>query len=66
MTKRDRQLREYVAEGRVYGAGGELLRLTDDERTAIMWAADVLDDGWPGSRPKQLIAAMRALLERTK
>lgn len=42
----------------------ERLRLTDAERRAISWAANVTDDGWPGSHAKSMIATLRGLLER--
>lgn len=48
MTKRDDQLREYVAEGRVYGADGD--KLTKTEREAIaagieaLWMQHLVED----------------------
>ena len=39
-------------------------RLTDAERKAITWAANVTDDGWPGSHAKQMVSTLRGLLER--
>lgn len=42
----------------------ETVQLTNAERRAITWAANVTDDGWPGSHAKQMIATLRGLLGR--
>lgn len=66
MTKRDRQLQEYVAEKRVYGAEGERMRLTDEERTAIAWAANTACAFDFGEGTRQMIATLQRLLEQTQ
>jgi hypothetical protein len=47
-------------------AGKMVHTLTDAERRAVAWAANVTDDWWPGSHAKQMIGTLRGLLERTK
>lgn len=62
MTKRDAQLRDYVAEGRVYGSDGDRLTLTAEEREAIGYALQSVR--LVGT--EECFNTLRALLERTK
>lgn len=61
MTKRESQLREYVAEQKVYGMEGERLRLTDEERDVIEFCAE-----WLRRHSKLHGDILLHLLERTK